>query len=120
MNDSQKGPLIVGLGHRRRVGKDSVAGFLHWYLQERANTSVETASFAYQLKMTAYNLFRCAGLQAPNWYDKHPEMREVPLPELGKSPRDIWIEVGNKLRDVDPEIWIRNASTTAPSPRRRC
>ena len=116
MKTDYDGPLIVGFGHRRRMGKDTLAWFVHRHLHMSVNTSAAVVPFARQLKVTAYKLFRCVGLQDHEWYDTHSEMREIPLPELGKSPRDLWIEIGNKLRDVDPDIWIRNALDAHPRP----
>ena len=116
MKYDREGLFIVGFGHRRRVGKDTLADLVRKHLAMNSDLHAERVSFARRLKQTAYKLFRYAGLQDPDWYDAHPEMREIPLPEIGKSPRDLWIEMGNRLRDVDPDIWIRNALDDPPRP----
>jgi len=116
MSAMHEGPLIVGFGHRQGVGKDTVARFVHRSLHMEADLSAEIVHFARRIKVTTYKLFRCVGMQDPGWYDAHPEMRDIPLPELRKSPRDIWIEFGNKVRDIDPDIWIRNALDDHPRP----
>ena len=116
MKYDREGPFIVGFGHRRRVGKDTLADLVRKHLAMNSDLRAERVSFARRLKQTAYKLFLYAGLQDPDFYDVHPERREVPLPEIGKSPRDLWIEMGNRLRDVDPDIWIRNALDDPPRP----
>jgi len=30
------------------------------------------------------------------------------LPAIGKSPRDIWIELGNAARAIAPDVWVRS------------
>lgn len=101
--------IIIGFGHRKRVGKDTACQFLVSYL--RMNTkglAIVKGNLAYDLKLECYNIYGWAGLQPPEYYDT-PEgalEREIILPKLGKSPRQIWIEVGNKLRDVYEDTWI--------------
>jgi hypothetical protein len=103
------GPLIIGFGHRRRVGKDSLVSLVAETSEIHTDWRVARASFARRLKEEAHRLFRYAGLKGPEFYDANPEWREIPLPEIGKSPRELWIEIGNALRGVDPDIWIHNA-----------
>jgi len=42
------------------------------------------------------------------WYEDHPEEREVVLPDLGMSPRDLWIKFGtNAVRNhVHQDTWL--------------
>src|SRR5207253_6678043 len=47
-----------------------------------------------------------AGFQCKEYYDEYPEEKEIILIKIGKSPRDILIEVGNYLRKVYSRIWI--------------
>jgi len=109
------GPFIVGFGHRRQVGKDTLAEMVEKRLF--GITDVAHMSFARQLKLSAYRLFRYAGMQDPDFYDVHPERREEPLyPVLKKAPRQIWIEMGNAMRRIAPDIWIRNVLDDHPRP----
>jgi len=100
-------PLIIGIGHRRRVGKDTLGNLL-WKRLIHAGVKPARDAFARKLKKAAHRIFAYGGLLEPQQYDHNPDLREKPLPAIGKSPREIWIEVGNKLREVDPAVWIRS------------
>ena len=106
MDDKHKGPLIVGFGHRRRVGKDALADLV-WRRLIRMGVKPARNAFARKLKKEAFRLFGYGGLLEAPHYDNTPELREKVLPALGMSPRDLWIAVGNKLREVAPDVWIR-------------
>jgi hypothetical protein len=98
---------IVAFAHRRRVGKDQACTFMNSHL--RVNGSklhIIKASFAYELKYQTYLAFGWAGIETPEFYDKNPEKKEEILPELGISPRDLWIKYANDLRAIHPYIWI--------------
>ena len=95
--------LFIGLGHYKRTGKDSFANFL---IQELAAVNpdlfVIKRSFAWKLKQVCHELYGWAGLREPEFYEtKQGEaLREVVLPALGKSPRQIWVDFGTKaVRD---------------------
>jgi hypothetical protein len=107
---------IVAFAHRKRVGKDSAAKFLDTHLRCHGMKSVKL-SFAAKLKAVCYDLFGWAGLQPGIFYEdeKNANLREVVLPEIGKTPRQIWIEVGNKMREVYADVWIDNALRGTPS-----
>jgi hypothetical protein len=99
--------MIIGLGHYRRVGKDTFANFL---LEECAASGVkaEKGSFAYKMKQICHDLYAWAGLREPEFYET-PEgaaLREVPL-AFGKSPRQIWIDMGQSVRsEVYDSTWL--------------
>lgn len=100
-------PMIVGLGHRKRVGKDLFAEFLRDALAVR-QIYTERTSFAYSLKSVCNQLYGWAGMRHAQYYEEHPEFRDIVLEAIGKTPRTIWIEVGNKLREVYPHTWIKS------------
>ena len=100
------GPLIVGFGHRRRVGKDTVADLVRDRLRA-AGVNVFRDAFAWNIKQATRLMFRYAGLADDSAYERWPKLREVALPDIGLSPRDLWIAVGNKIREVAPDVWIR-------------
>lgn len=105
-------PLIVAFGHRKRTGKDTAAGLLQAHLSRLApKLKVQQVSFATKLKEVSYDLFKWGGLREGAFYEvaENAHLREVILPLLGKTPRQIWIEVGNLMRQVHPEVWIKNA-----------
>jgi hypothetical protein len=90
-------PLFIGLGHYKRTGKDSFADFLIRALYyRRPKLKVIKKSFAWKLKQICFELYEWAGLREPEFYETihGGELREIVLPELGKSPRQIWIDFG--------------------------
>lgn len=103
--------LIIGLGHRRGAGKNTVAELMRKKLTA-LGYNVVISSFAKGLKDIAYQLYSWGGLENGVYYDKHYDLKEVILPKIGKSPRTIWIEISNKMRDVHPQTWINNAIHT--------
>lgn len=95
--------LFIGLGHYKRTGKDSFANFL---MQEIAGINprllVVKKSFAWKLKQVCHELYGWAGLREPEFYEsKEGEaLREVVLPAIEKSPRQIWVDFGtDAVRD---------------------
>lgn len=87
--------FVIGLGHRKRKGKDTLANFLGF----------PKFAQAYKLKLHCYNLFKHYGMQLPEYYDEHGEARETQLCGINKTPREIWIAVGNYMRTFDPDYW---------------
>lgn len=90
-------PLFIGLGHYKRTGKDSFADFL---VAEVARLDprlrVRKRSLAWKLKQICFELYAWGGLREPEFYET-PEggaLREIVLPALRKSPRQIWIDFG--------------------------
>ena len=109
MHDNNK-PLIIGLGHTKRVGKDTFARFLAESFYRQTGGSMCRSSFAYKLKEVCADLYGWAGLRSPEFYET-PEgevLREVVLPVLGKSPRQIWIDFGTKAvrQQVYDRTWV--------------
>ena len=100
---------IIAFGYQKRVGKDTCAKFLDSYLRvARPGLKVKKVSFASKLKDVSWQLYGWAGLQPGVYYETEAgaKVKEVVLPKIGKSPRQIWIEVGNKLREVWPGTWL--------------
>jgi len=98
---------IIAFGYKKGTGKDTIGNFLLTNLRcEHPNIIVKHISFAAKLKDICYQLYGWAGLQSGIYYETHRDIKEVILPKIGKSPRDLWIEVGNKLREVYPTTWI--------------
>jgi len=97
--------MIIALGHKKRVGKDTVGKMIEKY------TKLSTHSFASKLKSVANQLYGWGGLKTEQWYDKHGEDREIILPDIGLSPRTIWIQVGSAMRMIHPDTWIKSMPT---------
>lgn len=95
----------IGFGHRSRVGKDTASKFLNTELR-LAGVKTVHVSFAWKLKEICYDLYGWAGLKQPIHYENFPADRQIKLPILGLTPVEIWVAVGNKLREVYPKTWI--------------
>jgi len=98
--------MIISLGHRRRVGKNEGANFLLHYINEQYKGTVEIISFADKVKDMSFDLYGHYGLKEKEFYEKNPQFREQPLPIINKSPREIWIEFGNKNREIHSNVWV--------------
>ncbi len=110
-------PLFIGLGHYKRTGKDSFADYLIQALANKhCGITVTKTSFALKLKQVCYELYAWAGLKPAEYYEtkEGAEFREVILPAIGKSPRQIWIDFGTKaVRDhVYERTWLDYVSRT--------
>lgn len=92
---------ILALGHTSRAGKDTAAAAI-----VDAIRGAERVAFASRLKATCVQLFGSYGLREESYYDAHPEKRRELLPGVGKSPVQLWIEVGRKMREVYPDLWV--------------
>ena len=103
--------LTIGLGHYKRTGKDTFGNFLVEACRERdPHVTIGKRSFAYKLKQVCHDLYGWAGLRDPEFYETREgeQYREVVLPEIGKSPRQIWIDMGTKAirENVYEPTWL--------------
>jgi hypothetical protein len=101
---------IIGLGHISRVGKDSLANFiLDRAVTEGYSTRIRKQSFAWKLKQITHDLYAWAGMCSPEHYEtKEGEKdRDIVLPELGKTPVQVWVDFGTKAvrEQVYQETW---------------
>lgn len=96
---------IIAFGHRRRMGKDTAANFALRHMRLDSKLNCQRAGFADPLKAEAYRMFKWAGLEEGIYYENHPELKEKILPPIGKSPRQIWIEIGEAMRVISPKVW---------------
>lgn len=98
---------IVGIGYKKGRGKDTFANFMvNWLRMAHPDLQVRKVGFADKLKDVSYQLYKWAGLQAGIHYEANYPDKEVLLPAINMTPRDIWIGVGNKLREVYESTWI--------------
>jgi len=100
--------MIIGLGHYSRTGKDTfVDSCIHEIKRMNPSLIVKKLSFAWKLKEISTELFTAYGMQEPGFYDtdEGAPYRDVPLDRIEKTPVQIWIEVGNKMREVYVEVW---------------
>lgn len=99
--------MLLGLGHRKQVGKDTLAQMIAKY---SADTVV--ASFAQPLKHVANVLFNWAGVSAGAFYDQNPLMKEEMIPMLNMTVRDLYLRLGKDMRAIHPDVYV-NALLTA-------
>lgn len=98
---------ILALGHRKRVGKDTVAGMMLGYLASNyPELRVVSVGLADTVKDRAYKVFKNVGLMPKEYYDAHEDKREEVLPGCGYTPRQIWIRFAEICREIDPYCWI--------------
>lgn len=88
---------IIGLGHKKRSGKDTVGNYL-----ENMYGFIHL-SFAESLKEACAAIFRLTPDQ------QYGDLKEIVDPRWNKSPRQILQMVGNVLREnIDSEVWIKS------------
>lgn len=101
---------IIALAYKKGVGKDTMGKFLMTSLRCQApGLKIKCVGFADKLKDTCYQLYGWSGLQRGIYYETHRKEKEEILSLIGKSPREIWIGVGNKLREFCPVTWLTYA-----------
>ena len=105
---------IIGLGSTAQVGKDTIASYLEWryLLEERDPCKVKRVAFADKLKEVAMGLF---GLSYEQCYGSKEE-KETIDPRFNKSPRQIMQELGAKMREIYPDIWVDTLFITVLPP----
>lgn len=111
--------LSISFGHDKNVGKDTAAGFVMSHLRTNSRFArIKRAGFADKLKDVCYQIYGWAGLMPGPWYEESNERRklkEVVLPLLGKSPRQIWILFGNRVKsEVYQDTWVDYLLKSSP------
>lgn len=99
---------ILGIGHYSRTGKDTLANMI---IEHNCNLKnplkIKKISLAWKLKQICYELYGWAGMREAEFYDtvEGEEYRDIKL-EIGKTPVEIWVEVGMALRSVYADTWL--------------
>jgi signal recognition particle subunit SEC65 len=89
---------LIGFGCTAQVGKDTAAE----YLEKKYPGRVKRVSFAEALKSVAMELF---GLDRDQCYGPQ-EIKEAVDPRYNLTPREILQGIGEKMREIYPEIWV--------------
>jgi hypothetical protein len=106
---------ILAIGHRQYMGKDTLARFITSELRNQTRKlGVENRSFAFKLKEVCYSLYAWAGLFGPDYYELHSNKKNEKLPLINKTPREIWIEVGQHMRKYDNDVFINSVLKNNP------
>jgi hypothetical protein len=93
--------MIVGLGHQSDVGKDTAAREL------KLRLGAHVLRFSGGVKSVSYDLFSHLGLRRGHEYELEGgrELRKKKLPVIDKTPEEIWIEIGTKMREIYEPVW---------------
>lgn len=99
--------IYIGLGHKKRVGKDTFGMYLSNAFHMAGRTA-DRRGFADKLKGVAYQLYGWAGLMPGKYYEENPEERNTIIKPLGKTVRQIWIDLGTPAirEQVYDRTWI--------------
>ena len=88
---------VLAFGHRARNGKDYCANHAASCFREfYPDHTITVISFASKLKADVYDLYKGKGIKDEQYYEKHPEEKDIVLPRLEKTPRQIWVDYGTK------------------------
>lgn len=100
--------IVIALGHRSRTGKDTLAKFLkNRIIEVNPKLDVKICGFADKLKEACQLIYGWAGVKSGQYYEEHPEEREIIIPQIGKSVVQLWIDFGEHGRIYDPMMWVR-------------
>lgn len=104
--------MILGIGNESGVGKDTFAMFLIDYLRSRnmKGLKIVREGFADRLYDLCFAFYSWAGFKSRQHYMNNSKDKEVVLPILGKCPRQILIDVSNKLNEYDPDMFMNAVS----------
>lgn len=98
--------MIVALGREKNVGKDQFAMFIVEYLRDKfRNLQIDKEGFADRLYDFCYAMYSWAGFRHKIYYINKPKAKEEVLPAIGKTPRQLLLNIGEKVREYDPEIF---------------
>lgn len=100
---------IIGFGHRQQVGKDTACRLIvERFGKEHPEVNVQIVSFADKLYQICHDLYGWAGFKDREYYQYYPEEKEIALPEIGKSPRQILIDFGTEgvRKKVFEDTWV--------------
>lgn len=97
--------MIIGIGHRREVGKDLFGQMLQSELAYRKpDLHVVRTAFADPIYKICNELYGWAGFKSKDYYDHHKEEKENKIIEpIGKTARQILIDMGTPA--VRKQVW---------------
>jgi hypothetical protein len=100
--------MIIGIGHRKGMGKDTFANMLLDELNGNLGDDIfyYKGSFADGVKSWAHDMFYQYGLKSGAYYEVHRDEKEDWMPTLLKSPREIYLLMGQFGRSVREDYWI--------------
>lgn len=99
--------LVIALGHRSGVGKDTLARYLMEAFETR-QLNVQIRHFASVIKDVSARLFGWAGVQRAEHYDQDRAERTKIIPALGMTVLELWVRVGQNMRDIHEDVWVEH------------
>lgn len=106
---------IIGFGHRKRVGKDTAVKYAMAYMRQTyPKIKCHILSFGDQIKNVAHLMYKSGGLEQGIYYENNPNEIEEVIPAIGRSPRQIWDEIGLMGRGIWPRTWVELAINSVP------
>jgi hypothetical protein len=116
---------IIGLGHRKFVGKDTCFKYMQMAYKDLNNDVLLHArrvSFADILKDVCRVMYPTQ-IRENYHYEHNTEAKNDPVKLYDgniTTVRGVWIKVGNVLRSFDPNIWIGAAFAAASNQSQEC
>ena len=96
--------MIIAFGHKKQQGKDTAVQAIVEHVRKKAvfgnspNPYAYWSSFAQPLYEVCHSLI--PEFETKEHYDNHPLHKEIVISRLGKTPRQILIDVGQTLKTV--------------------
>ena len=99
--------LKIGFGHKSGHGKDTFCKHLVTHLNCKApDIKVKHINLADKLKDIAFQMYGWAGLERKIYYENNRPERHEFIEPLGRTALQIWIDLGQKLREQDEKVWL--------------
>lgn len=104
---------IIGFGPFHKTGKDTIVKFALSYMKiEHPQIKCQRFSLGDKIRDLAYELYSWAGMEDCTYYLNHPEKKDELLPALGKTPRQVCVELAEAYYRIHPrtlfELAIKN------------
>lgn len=91
---------IIGISGQKRSGKDTSALIIKEFLEKKGKKAV-IYSFAYPLKLAVSKCFAIS-------MNTIEHKKEVQIDLWKKSPRQLLQQVGDKMRSIDQDVFLKN------------
>jgi hypothetical protein len=106
---------IVAFGHRQRTGKDTAAKLLITELRAKhPKLKVGKVSLSEALKEDIARMYAWGGVKDFVYYENNSAEKDIVIPELGKSPRQFWLELGYAAAQMHSQTYARRLLFEAP------
>jgi hypothetical protein len=98
---------IVAVGHHKEVGKDTFVRLCINFLRpELRGKRLVRRGFADKVYHFCHAVYGWAGFRDIAFYQDNPKAKSEVLIPLGKTVREVLIDVGQHMRKYDDSIWL--------------